>query len=72
MTAIWYYDTQKLEAGAPSLNGLTDNNGGPKTPNFWMDDSLAYRFVSVVQNDPTAVLQTYNFFKTCGTTRTTG
>ena len=63
-TAIWYYVTQHLEAGAPSLSGLFDNNGAAvKTPDLWSDDSQAYRFVSSVHADPLASLNTYLFFR---------
>ncbi len=64
VTAIWYYVTQRREAGAPPLDGLYDNNGEtPKTPDFWFDDSDAYRFVSSVHADPIAVPNTYLFFR---------
>jgi hypothetical protein len=63
-TAIWYYETQKRDAGAHSLSGLFDNNGkSPKTPDLWADDSQAYRFVSSVHHDPIAVPKTYVFFR---------
>jgi hypothetical protein len=63
-TAIWYYVTQHLGDGAPSLNGLYDNNGAAvKTPDLWTDDSHGYRFVSSVHNDPLAALNTYLFFR---------
>jgi hypothetical protein len=50
-TALWYYVTQPDGAGQ-KLYGRYDNNGNkPATPAFWQDDSLAYRFVSVVHDD---------------------
>ena len=63
-TAIWYYVTQHLGAGAPSLHGAYDNNGAAiKTPDLWTDDSQAYRFVSSVQTDPISAVDTYLFFR---------
>ena len=51
MTAMWYYIEQPDGAGL-TLNGRYDNNGDqPATPNFWQDDSLGYRFASVVWKD---------------------
>jgi hypothetical protein len=50
LTAMWYYCEKTLN-GAPHLYGLYDNNGGPKTPKLWEDDSLGYRLASTVQED---------------------
>lgn len=51
MTAMWYYVTQPDGADA-TLYGRYDNNGqNPKTPGLWQDDSLGYRFASVIQAD---------------------
>ncbi|MFN8630599.1 MAG: hypothetical protein U0838_09855 [Chloroflexota bacterium] len=66
VTAIWYYDTQRL-AGASGLSGLLDNNGAdPKTPSLWLDDSDGYRFASAVQAAPIAVPRVYNAFQDLG------
>ena len=55
VTAIWYYDTQRL-AGASPLYGLFDNNSAdPKTPTFWKDDSDGYRFASTIQVESPAI-----------------
>ncbi len=51
MTAMWYYVTQPDGAQA-HLYGRYDNNGqSPGTPALWQDDSLGYRFASVVQKE---------------------
>ncbi len=51
LTALWYYVTKPDGANA-HLYGLYDNNGNqPATPDLWQDDSLGYRFCSVVQSD---------------------
>jgi hypothetical protein len=54
LSSIWYYINQPLGAGVP-LHGVGDNNGAsPATPNFWQDDSNAYRFAASVQKSPRA------------------
>lgn len=50
LTEMWYF-TEKTRRGSTRLNGLYDNNGGTKTPNFWFDDSNGYRLASVIQKD---------------------
>ena len=51
LTALWYYCIQPDGADA-RLYGRYDNNGDqPPTPGFWYDDSLGYRFASIVQSD---------------------
>jgi hypothetical protein len=51
MAAMWYYSTQPDGKGV-KLYGRYDNNGSsPATPNLWQDDSLGYRFCSVIQTD---------------------
>jgi len=51
LTALWYYVT-KPDGANVHLNGSYDNNGNqPATPDLWQDDSLGYRFCSVIQND---------------------
>ncbi len=51
MTAMWYYVTQPDGPDA-LLYGRYDNNGqSPRTPALWQDDSLGYRFASVIQAD---------------------
>jgi len=50
-TALWYYCTQP-DGKDRCLYGRYDNNGEkPSTPEFWQDDSLGYRFCSVVQKE---------------------
>ena len=54
ISALWYYWSVvlPLQGQAPRLHSLLDNNGiEPQTPGFWLDDSRAYRFVCVVQED---------------------
>jgi hypothetical protein len=55
ISAMWYYSEKTLK-GEPHLYGSFDNNrnlidGREKTPDLWMDDSLGYRFASVVQKE---------------------
>jgi hypothetical protein len=51
LTALWYYVT-KPDGANVHLYGSYDNNGNqPATPDLWQDDSLGYRFCSVIQND---------------------
>ena len=50
LAAMWYYCTQPDGSNA-HLFGRYDNNGDqPATPDLWEDDSLGYRFCSVVQD----------------------
>ncbi len=47
ITAMWYYDQQRLAARAPTLYGLYDNNARAHgTPQLWQDDAWGYRFAS--------------------------
>jgi len=51
LSSLWYYTTQPDGANT-RLYGRYDNNGDkPATPSFWQDDSLGYRFASVIQDD---------------------
>jgi hypothetical protein len=50
MTAMWYYVTRPDGANV-SLYGRYDNNGETATPAIWQDNSLGYRFASVIQYD---------------------
>ena len=51
LSAMWYYCTQPDGNGA-CLYGRYDNNGNqPATPSLWQDDSLGYRFCSVIQKE---------------------
>lgn len=51
LTAMWYYCTQP-DGKDLCLYGRYDNNGEkPATPTLWQDDSLGYRFCSMVQKD---------------------
>jgi hypothetical protein len=52
LTAMWYY-LEKTKKGQPTLRArATDSTmPGSATPDFWMDDTLAIRFVSTVQHD---------------------
>ena len=57
-TALWYYLT-KPDGHDAHLNGRYDNNGvEPKTPALWQDDSVGYRFCSVVQHDYDTAINT--------------
>lgn len=50
-TMLWYYTAQRQMANAPALYGRYDNNGRDKTPLLPRDDTLGYRFASVMQKD---------------------
>ena len=51
MTAMFYY-ISKPDGPNATLYGRYDNNGNePATPDFWYDDSLGYRFASVIQQE---------------------
>jgi len=47
---LWYY-TERRAAGASSLFGLYDNDGGTKTPKFWEDDADGIKLATMVQGD---------------------
>ena len=60
LSEIWYYETERKAGGASALHGLYDNNGRPeRTPDFWMDDADAYRYVADVHTSPIMDLATY-------------
>jgi len=50
LTMSWYFSEKYKGENLPRLYGRFDNNTETATPNFWLDDSNAYRFSSVVQN----------------------
>lgn len=50
LAEMWYFD-ERRSTGAPSLWGLTDNNGKGATTSFWEDDSNAYRLSSSIHLD---------------------
>lgn len=51
ISALWYF-LNKPDGPGVHLYKTYDNNGNePATPGFWQDDSLGYRFASVIQND---------------------
>jgi hypothetical protein len=62
LTEAWYYVERRLKAGAPPLYGLYDDNGGPKTPDLWQDDSNGYRLASVAQSQYAANDKAVNKF----------
>jgi len=50
LSAMWYY--VRKPDGNKRLSFAYDNNGNsPPTPDFWMDDSLAYRYASIIMDD---------------------
>jgi hypothetical protein len=51
ISALWYF-LNKPDGSDVHLYRTYDNNGNqPKTPDFWQDDSVGYRFASMIQND---------------------
>jgi len=51
LTALWYYVNQPDGKGLTLYNRYDNNGQAPQTPNFWQDDSRAYRLASTVQHD---------------------
>jgi hypothetical protein len=51
LSAMWYYCTQPDGNGACLYNRYDNNGDKPATPNIWQDDSLGYRFASMVQTE---------------------
>lgn len=51
LSMMWYYTEQQQRTGAPHLYGLFDNNGREKTPTVELDNTLGYRFASMVQKN---------------------
>lgn len=49
ITSIYYYVTRKKARGDDNLWDRFDNNGGDKTPDLWVDDSLGYQYASLIQ-----------------------
>ncbi|NMB79577.1 MAG: zinc ribbon domain-containing protein [Methanomicrobiales archaeon] len=47
-TMMWYYTEQRQKKNAPPLFGRYDNNGREKTPAFERDNTLGYRFASIL------------------------
>jgi hypothetical protein len=67
ISAMWYYSEKTLK-GEPRLYGRFDNNvnlvnSRSKTPNLWMDDSLGYRFASVLQKEINWASEEQKLFK---------
>jgi hypothetical protein len=63
LSAMWYYCTQP-DGKDLCLYGRYDNNGNkPETPNLWEDDSLGYRFCSVVHKDVNVEGFAYDFWR---------
>jgi len=50
-TAMWYFCTRPNGAGQPLYNRYDNNGDKPATPKFQYDDSLGYRFASVIQKE---------------------
>jgi hypothetical protein len=48
-TMMWYYTEQHQKANAPHLFNRFDNNGREPALQFERDDTLGYRFASVIQ-----------------------
>jgi hypothetical protein len=49
VSMMWYYTEQRQKMNAPHLFNRYDNNGRESTPKFERDDTLGYRFASVIQ-----------------------
>ena len=65
LTAMWYY-VEHPDGPEAALYNRYDNNGwDPDTPQLWQDDSLGYRFCSVVQKEPKVGLSE-NFWENLG------
>lgn len=46
LAMMWYYTERKLKLGEESLHTRFDED----TPDFWLDDTNAYRFASILQD----------------------
>lgn len=51
LSAMWYYCTQPDGNGACLYNRYDNNGDKPATSAIWQDDSLGYRFASMVQTE---------------------
>jgi len=51
LTAMWYYCTQPDGKDLALYNRYDNNGNKPATPQLWEDDSLGYRFCSVIQEE---------------------
>ena len=51
LTALWYYCTRPDGPQAHLYNRYDNNGNQPATPALWQDDSLGYRFCSVIQEE---------------------
>jgi len=51
LTAMWYYIEKTLNGTSTLWNRFDNNGDAPATPDLWEDDSLGYRFASVVHAD---------------------
>ncbi len=49
---MWYYCTQPDGQDLCLYNRYDNNGDKPATPDLWQDDSLGYRFCSVIQKEP--------------------
>lgn len=69
LSAMWYYVTRP-DGKTANLNGRYDRNGKtPATPDFQWDDSLSYRFASVIQHDINWDNKDIQYFRDLYTTR---
>jgi len=53
ISMMWYYEQQKVKAGAPPLWGKYNIYNVPpgKQPAIWQADTLGYKFASMIQHD---------------------
>lgn len=56
LSAMWYYCTQPDGKDLCLYNRYDNNGNKPATPDLWQDDSLGYRFASVIQTEKHAAL----------------
>lgn len=66
LTAMWYYCTQPDGEGMCLYNRYDNNGYEPDTPDLWQDDSLGYRFCSVIQKDIDGESFSYEFWDNLG------
>lgn len=46
---LWYFTEKKLRGSPPLYQRFDNDDNEPKTPNFWQDDVMAYKFCSMLQ-----------------------
>ena len=51
MGMLWYYSEKRVNGSPPLYQRFDNDDNEPKTPHFWRDDVMAYKFCSLLQSD---------------------